>query len=101
MWARMVWPRQAALAGRGEVPGAAGWLGKARRGAEGVTGKMAVHEGGLYSHSRARHECGHGGSRGRAGACVRACSGRVPECLSTSNTWWFASAGVQRPVWSP
>jgi hypothetical protein len=44
-----------ALAGRGEVAGAAGWLGKARRGAEGATGKVAVHEGGLYSHSRARH----------------------------------------------
>jgi hypothetical protein len=39
--------------GRVEVVGAAGWLGKARRGAEGVTGKVAVHEGRLYSHSRA------------------------------------------------
>jgi hypothetical protein len=56
-----------ALAGRGEVAGAASWLGKARRGAEGVTGKVAMHEGRLYSHSRARHECGHGGGRGRAG----------------------------------
>jgi hypothetical protein len=32
---------------------------------------------------------------------VRACSGRVPECLPTSNTWWFTSASVQRLVWSP
>jgi hypothetical protein len=44
---------RAALAGRGEVAGAAGELGKVRRGAEGVTGKVAVHGGGLYSHSRA------------------------------------------------
>jgi hypothetical protein len=31
---------------------------------------MAVHEGGLYSHSRARHGCGHRGGRGSA--CERA-----------------------------
>jgi hypothetical protein len=37
-----------ALAGRGEVAGAAGELGKVRRGAEEATGKMVVHEGGLY-----------------------------------------------------
>jgi hypothetical protein len=100
----MVWPcgrPRAALAGRGEVARAAGWLGKAWRGAEGATGKMVVHEGGLYSHSRARHRCGHGGGRGRVGVRVRACSGRVPECMPTSNTWWFTSASVQRPVWSP
>jgi hypothetical protein len=52
---------RAALAGRGEVAGAAGELGKGRRGAEGATGKVTVHGGGLYSHSRARHGCGHGG----------------------------------------
>jgi hypothetical protein len=90
-----------ALVGRGEVAGAAGWLGKARRGAEGAIGKVAVHECGLYCHSRARHGRGHRGGRGRAGARVRACSRRVPECLPTSNTWWFTSTGVQRPVWSP
>jgi hypothetical protein len=56
-----------------EVAGAAGVLGKVRRGADGVTGKMAVHEGGLYSHSRAWHGRGHGGGRGRSGcACGRA-----------------------------
>jgi hypothetical protein len=92
---------RAALAGRGEVVGAAGRLGQARHGAEGVTGKVAMHEGGLYSHSRARHGRGHGNGRGRMGAHVRACSRRAPECLPTSNTWWFTSAGVQRPVWSP
>ena len=42
---------RAALVGRGEVAGAAGWLGKARRSAEEATGNMAMHEGGLYSHS--------------------------------------------------
>jgi hypothetical protein len=62
--------------------------GSGRLGARcgGGTGKVVVHEGGLYSHSRARHGRGHGGGRGRAGARVRACSGRVPECLPTSNT---------------
>jgi hypothetical protein len=92
---------RAALAGRGEVAGAAGELGKVRRGAEGVTGKVAMHEGGLYSHSRAWHGRGHGGGRGRAGVRVQASSRRVPECLPTSNTWWFTSASVQRLVWSP
>jgi hypothetical protein len=52
---------RAALAGRGEVVEDAGELGKVRRGAEGVTGKVVVHGGGLYSHSRARHRRGHGG----------------------------------------
>jgi hypothetical protein len=67
--------------GRGEVAGAAGELGKARRGAEGATGKMVVHEGGLYSHSRARHGRGHGGSRGRAGrACGRALGAFPNDC---------------------
>jgi hypothetical protein len=92
---------RAALVGRGEVAKAASELGKVRRDAEGATGKAAVHEGGLYSHLRARHRRGHGGGRGHAGVRVRACSGRVPECLPTSNTWWFTSASVQRPVWSP
>jgi hypothetical protein len=40
---------RAALAGRGEVVGAAGELGRVRRGIEEATGKMAVHYGGLYS----------------------------------------------------
>jgi hypothetical protein len=50
--------------GRGEVVEAAGWLGKARRGAEGVTGRVAMHEGGLYSRSWARHGHGRGGGGG-------------------------------------
>jgi hypothetical protein len=54
---------------RGEVAGAAGWLGKARRGAEEVTGRVAMHEGGLYSRSRARHGRGRAGeSTSRGGA---------------------------------
>jgi hypothetical protein len=92
---------RAALAGRGEVAGAAGELGKVRRGAEGATGKAVVHEGGLYSHSRARHGRGHGGGRGRAGGARAGVLCRVPEFLPTSNTLWFTSASVQRPVWSP
>jgi hypothetical protein len=92
---------RAALAGRGEVAGAAGELGKVRRGAEGATGKAAMHEGGLYSHSRARHRRGHGGGRGHAGGARAGVPCRVPKCLPTSNTLWFTSASVQRPVWSP
>jgi hypothetical protein len=61
---------RAALADRGEVTGAAGELGKVRRGAEEATGKMVVHEGGLYIHSRAWHGRGHGGDRGRARGCT-------------------------------
>jgi hypothetical protein len=38
------------------------------------------------------------GARGGARAGVLC---RVPECLPASNTWWFTSASVQRPVWSP
>jgi hypothetical protein len=58
-----------ALAGRGEVAGAAGELGRVRRGAGEATGKMTVHEGGLYSRSRARYNVGTGvadHARGRA-----------------------------------
>jgi hypothetical protein len=36
---------RAALAGRGEVTGAEGWLGKVRRGTEEATGKTAEHWG--------------------------------------------------------
>jgi hypothetical protein len=49
-------------AGHGEVAGATGWFGKARHGVEGVTGRVAVHEGGLYSRSQARHGVGAGAS---------------------------------------
>jgi hypothetical protein len=40
---------RAALAGHGEVAGAAGELGRVRRGTEEATGIMARHWGGLYS----------------------------------------------------
>jgi hypothetical protein len=70
--------------GRGEVAGAADWLGKARRGAEGVTGKVAVHEGRLYSHSRARHGCGHGGTR----AGVLWARSRVPTHVEHMVVWF-------------
>jgi hypothetical protein len=61
---------RAALAGRGEVAGAAGELGRVRRDAKEATGKMVVHEGGLYSRSQARYRRGHGGGRGRAWGCA-------------------------------
>jgi hypothetical protein len=92
---------RAALVGRGEVAGATGELGKGRHGAEEATGKMVVHEGGLYSRSWARYRRGHGGGQGRARGARAGVLCRFPECLPTSNTWWFTSASVQRPVWSP
>jgi hypothetical protein len=57
---------RAALVGRGEVTGAAGELGRVWRDAGEATGKMVVHEGGLYSRSHARH----GGGRGLARGCT-------------------------------
>jgi hypothetical protein len=69
-------PREA-LAGRREVAGAAGELGRVRRGAEEATGKMAVHEGGLYSRSWARYGRGHGGGRPHAGARAAAARARL------------------------
>jgi hypothetical protein len=68
---------RAALAGRGEVAGAAGELGRVRRGAGEATGKMAMHEGGLYSRSWAQYGRGHGGGRPRAGARATAASARL------------------------
>jgi hypothetical protein len=57
----MVWPRRAPSSGSGgcgEVAGAMGWLGKARRGAEGVTGDediTSIHTiNGPITRSRAR-----------------------------------------------
>jgi hypothetical protein len=70
------YPR-AALAGHGEVTGAASELGRVRRSAGEATGKMIVHEGGLYSRSRARYEHGHGGGRPRTGARAAAASARL------------------------
>jgi hypothetical protein len=76
--------------GLGEVAGAAGWLGKARSGAEGVTGRVAMHEGKLYSRSRARHRRGRGVGQPRGGA---RCSGQ--SALSRSGK---ASSAWQRSV---
>jgi hypothetical protein len=60
------------VAGRSlELRAGSGRLGAVRRG---VTGKAAVHEGWLYSHSRARYGCGHGGSQPHAGARAAAAS---------------------------
>jgi hypothetical protein len=44
---------RAALAGRGEVAGANGWLGQVRRGTEEATGKAAKHWGGFIAVARA------------------------------------------------
>ena len=85
---------QAALAGRGEVTGANGWLGKVRRGTEEATGKAAEHWGGLYSRGAGVVT----GGRGRAGVRARACSERAPGCQLASNTWKLASAMVQRRI---
>jgi hypothetical protein len=88
---------RAALAGRGEVAGANGWLGQVRRGTEEVTGKAAKHWGGLYSRGAGVVT----GGRGRAGVRARACSERAPGCQLASNTWKLASAMVQRPIRAP
>jgi hypothetical protein len=70
---------RAALAGRGEVTGAAGVLGRVRRGAGEATGKMAVHEGGLYSPRGHGTVVARGWPRARAGVHVRACSVAFPS----------------------
>jgi hypothetical protein len=85
---------RAALAGRGEVAGAKGWLGGVRRGTEEAMGKAAEHWDGLYSRGAGVIT----GGRGRAGVCARACSERAPGCQPTSNTWELASAMVQRQI---
>jgi hypothetical protein len=64
-------------AGRGEAAEAAGWLRKARRGAEGVAGRVAVHEGELYSRSWARNGHGRGAGRPRTRACAAVASPRL------------------------
>jgi hypothetical protein len=85
---------RAALAGRGEVAGANGWLGKVRRGTEEATRKAAEHWGGLSSRDAGVVT----GGRGRAGVRARACSKRAPGCQLASNTWKLASAMVQRRI---
>jgi hypothetical protein len=85
---------RAALAGRGEVAGAKGWLGEGRRGTDEATGKVAEHWDGLYSHGAGVVT----GGRGRAGVHARACSERAPGCQPASNTWELASAMVQRRI---
>jgi hypothetical protein len=83
-----------ALAGRGEVAGAKGWLGKVRRGTEEATRKAAEHWDGLYSRGAGMVT----GGRGRAGVRARACSERAPGCQPASNMWELASAMVQRRI---
>jgi hypothetical protein len=78
-------------AGHGEVAGAVSWLGKARRGAEGVTGRVAVHEGGLHRHSRARHGCGRGG-----GSTAR----RTRAVVASSRSAGQARHRAHGSVWS-
>jgi hypothetical protein len=85
---------RAALAGRGEVVGATGELGRVRRGTEEATGMMVGHWMGFIAVARVWSQGGHG----RAGFRVQACFERAPECQPTSNTWGFTSARVQRPI---
>jgi hypothetical protein len=88
---------RAALAGRGEVARANGWLGEVRRGTEEATGKATEHWGGLYSRGAGVVT----GGRGRAGVRARACSERAPGYQLASNTWKLASAMVQRRIRAP
>jgi hypothetical protein len=64
---------RAALAGREEVAGGNGWLGRVRRSTEEVTGKAAERWGGFYRRGRGRgvgstvwRDAGTRGARGRA-----------------------------------
>jgi hypothetical protein len=85
---------RAALAGRGEVTGALGGLGAARRGMKEAMGKTTGLWDGFYSRGAGVVT----GGRERAGVRARACSERAPECQPASNTWELASAMVQRRI---
>jgi hypothetical protein len=85
---------RAALAGRGEVTGAMGGLGEARRGMKEAMGKTTGLWDGFYSRGAGVVT----GGRERAGVRARACSERAPECQPASNTWELASAMVQRRI---
>jgi hypothetical protein len=90
-----------ALAGHGEVTGAAGKLGRVRRGAGEATGKMAMHEGGLYSRSRARYGRGHGGGRPRAGGARGSGQCALGRSDKVSSTWqhsFWSLSSVDWPV---
>jgi hypothetical protein len=87
-----------ALAGRGEVAGAAGELGKVRCGAEEATGKMVVHEGGLYSRSRARYGRGHRGGRPCAGARAATASARSAGQTRHRARGSICSSHLQAPI---
>jgi hypothetical protein len=84
---------RAALVGRGEVTRAAGELGE--------LGVVQRRQRGRWPCTRVGFIAAARGGRGRVGVHVRACSGQAPECQPTSNTWWFTSVRVQRPIWSP
>jgi hypothetical protein len=80
-----------------ELRAGSGRLGVVRRGRQGRWPCMRV---GFIATREHDTGVGTGAAEGAQGrACGRALG--VPECLPTSNTWWFTSAGVQRPVWSP
>jgi hypothetical protein len=88
---------RAALAGRGEVTGAVGKLEELGVVQRRQRGRWPCTRVGFIATARVWAR----GGRGRVVVCVRACSGRAPECQPTSNTWWFTSVRVQRPIWSP
>jgi hypothetical protein len=46
---------------------------------EGVTGKVAEHKGGLYSHARTRHQRGHGAAEGTQGHALGAFPSACPR----------------------
>jgi hypothetical protein len=66
----------AALASRGEVTGAAGELGRVRRGARRQRGRWPCTRVGFIAVALVWAR----GGRGRVEVRVRACSGRAPEC---------------------
>ena len=82
---------RAALAGRGEVAGVNGWLGRVRRGTEEAMGKATKRWGGFYRRGRGQ---GVGSTVWRDAGTRGARAGVLWRAQSASNTWLFASTRV-------
>jgi hypothetical protein len=87
-----------ALAGRGEVAGGNGWLGRVRRSTEEVTGKATERWGRFYRRGRGR---GAGSTVWRDAGTRGARAGVLWRAQSASNTWRVASARVLRSAERP
>jgi hypothetical protein len=87
------------VAGRSpELRASSGKLGAARRMQR---GRWPCMRAGFIATCEHGTGMGTGAAEGVRGGARVGMLCRVPECLPTSNTWWFISTSVQRPVWSP